>query len=211
MTQSKQTILTTISAAAILMLGAIQNSAMAYPQQKQEYSGNDQNKMMMMQPGLYAFGTISSLQNDENGNPTWIVSGLWEGRLLMDNKTQGEGANQSTSTATATNATAATDSLPNAAFNSKFNMVTTNGSAKHDHKIYNFKLVDMSNPNNTTSVFNGTATITMKDGPVDDISISVKRIDNNVISIWTDPTKINNHFGNTPIFGTIEKLIKVEK
>jgi hypothetical protein len=104
MMQSKQTILTTISAAAILMLGAIQNSAMAYPQQKQEYSGNDQNKMMMMQPGLYAFGTISSLQNDENGNPTWIVSGLWEGRLLMDNKTQGEVANQSTSTATATNA-----------------------------------------------------------------------------------------------------------
>ena len=210
MMQSKQTILTTISAAAILMLGAIQNSAMAYPQQKQEYSGNDQNKMMM-QPGLYAFGTISSLQNDENGNPTWIVSGLWEGRLLMDNKTQGEVANQTTSTATATNATAATDSLPNAAFNSKFNMVTTNGSAKHDHEIYNFKLVNMSNPNNTTSVFNGTTTITMKDGPVDDISISVKRIDNNVISIWTDPTKINNHFGNTPIFGTIEKLIKVEK
>jgi hypothetical protein len=211
MMQSKQTILITISAAAILMLGAIQNSAMAYPQQKHEYSDNDQNKMMMMQPGLYAFGTISSLQNDENGNPTWIVSGLWEGRLLMDNKTQGGGTNQTTSTATATNDTAATDSLPNAAFNSKFNMVMTNGSAKHDHEIYNFKLVNMSNPNNTTSVFNGTATITMKDGPVDDISISVKRIDNNVISIWADPTKINNHFGNTPIFGTIEKLIEVEK
>jgi hypothetical protein len=30
----------------------------------------------MMRPGLYAFGTIASLQNDENGNPTWIVSGL---------------------------------------------------------------------------------------------------------------------------------------
>jgi hypothetical protein len=211
MMQSKQTILIAISAAAIMTLGAIQNSAMAYPQQKQEYSNNDQNKMMMMQPGLYAFGTISSLQNDENGNPTWIVSGLWEGRLLMDNKTQGGGANQTTSTATATNATAATDSLPNAAFNSKFNMVMTNGSAKHDHEIYNFKLTSMSNPNNTTSVFNGTATITMKQGPVENVPVSIKRIDNNVISIWADPTKVNNHFGNTPIFGTIEKLIKVEK
>src|ERR671924_1804157 len=129
MMQSKRTILIAISAAAILTLGAIQNSAMAYLQQKQEYSNNDQNKrMMIMQPGLYAFGTISSLQNDENGNPTWIVSGLWEGRLLMDNKTQGGGANQTTSTATGTNATAATDSLPKAAFNSKFNMVMTNGS-----------------------------------------------------------------------------------
>ena len=212
MMQSKRTILIAISAAAILTLGAIQNSAMAYLQQKQEYSNNDQNKrMMIMQPGLYAFGTISSLQNDENGNPTWIVSGLWEGRLLMDNKTQGGGANQTTSTATATNATAATDSVPKAAFNSKFNMVMTNGSAKHDHEIYNFKLTSMSNPNNTTSVFNGTATITMKQGPVENVPVSIKRIDNNVISIWADPTKVNNHFGNTPIFGTIEKLIKVEK
>jgi hypothetical protein len=196
-----------IVSAAILVSGAMQSSAMAYPQQKQGYSHHDK----MMQPGLYAFGTIASLQNDENGNPTWIVSGLWEGRLSMDNKTQDGGANQTSSTSTTANATAATGSLPNATFNSKFNMVMTNGSAMHDHKIYNFKLVNMSNPNNTTSVFNGTATITMKDGPVDDISISVKRIDNNVISVWVDPTKINNHFGNTPIFGTIEKLIKVEK
>ena len=196
-----------IVSAAILVSGIIQNNAIAYPQQKQGYSHDDK----MMKPGSYAFGTIASLQNDENGNPTWIVSGLWEGRLSMDNKTQDGGANQTSSTSTTANATAATGSLPNATFNSKFNMVMTNGSAMHDHKIYNFKLVNMSNPNNTTSVFNGTATITMKDGPVDDISISVKRIDNNVISVWVDPTKINNHFGNTPIFGTIEKLIKVEK
>jgi hypothetical protein len=58
---------------------------MAYPQQKQGYSHHDK----MMRPGLYAFGTIASLQNGENGNPTWIVSGLWEGSLSMDNKAQG--------------------------------------------------------------------------------------------------------------------------
>jgi hypothetical protein len=49
--------------AAILVLGAIQSSALAYPQQKQGYSPHNK---MMMQPGLYA---IASLQNDENGNP----------------------------------------------------------------------------------------------------------------------------------------------
>src|SRR5215216_2408251 len=99
MIQSKQTILIAVSA-AILVLGAIQNSAMAYsyPQQEQGYS--HQNKMM--QPGLYAFGTIASLQNDENGNPTWIVSGLYKASLSMNNKTQDE---------------AATGSLPNATLN----------------------------------------------------------------------------------------------
>jgi hypothetical protein len=198
-----------IVSAAILMLGAIQSSAMAYPYSQQKQGGYSHHGKMMMKPGLYAFGTIASLQNDENGNPTWIVSGLWKGSLSMDNKTQGGGANQTITTTT--NTTAATASLPNATFNSKFNMVMTNGSAKHDHEIYNFKLTSMSNPNNTTSVFNGTATITMKQGPVENVPVSIKRIDNNVINIWVDPTKVNNHFGNTPIFGTIEKLIKVEK
>jgi hypothetical protein len=67
----------------------------------------------MTQPGLYAFGTIACLQNDENGDPTWIVSGLWEGSLSMDNKTQGGAGNQTSTTA---NATAKTGSLPNATF-----------------------------------------------------------------------------------------------
>jgi hypothetical protein len=88
---------------------------------------------------LYAFGTIASLQNDENGNPTWIVSGLWEGSLSMDKKAQGGGGNQSNTPA---NATAATASLPNATFHTKFNMVMTNGSAMRYHEIYDFTLAD---------------------------------------------------------------------
>jgi hypothetical protein len=72
MMQSKLLSLLFIVSEAILVSGAIQSSAMAYPQQKQGYSHHDK----MMRPGLYAFGTIASLQNDENGNPTWIVSGL---------------------------------------------------------------------------------------------------------------------------------------
>ena len=204
MMQSKLLSVLFILCAAILVSGAIQSSAMAYPQQKQGYSHHDK----MMQPGLYAFGTIASLQNDENGNPTWIVSGLWEGSLSMDNKAQVGGGNQSNIPA---NATAAMASLPNSTFHSKFNMVMTNGSAMHDHEIYDFTLADMSMPNNSTVIYNGTATITMRQGPEPDVQISVKTMDNNVVSIWVDPTKINNHFGNTSIFGTIEKLVRVEK
>ena len=185
------TISLTVSA-AILVSGIIQSNAIAYPQQKQGYSHDD----MIMKPGSYAFGTIASLQNDENGNPTWIVSGLYKASLSMNNKTQGG---------------AATGSLPNATVDSKFNMVMTNGSAMHDHEIYDFTLTDMSMPNNSTSVFNGTATITMRQGPVPDVPLSIKAMDNNAVSIWVDPTKINNHFGNTSIFGTIEKLVRVEK
>jgi hypothetical protein len=208
MMQSKLLLVLFTVSAMMLVSGAIQNSAMAYPQQKQGYSHHNK---MMMQPGLYAFGTIASLQNDENGNPTWIVSGLWKGSLSVDNKTQGGEGNQTIATTTV-NATAATaGSLPNATFNSKFNMVMTNSSAFHDHEIYDFRLTDMTMPNNSTTFYNGTATVTMRQGPVPNVPVSIKSMESNVISIWADPTKINNHFGSTPIFGIIQKLLTVEK
>lgn len=183
-----------IASAALLISGAIQNSVMAnqYSQQEQGYSHHDK----MIKPASYALGTIASLQNDENGNPIWIVSGHYKGSISMINKTQDGNA---------------TGSLPNATLNAKFSMVMTNGSAMHDHRIYNFTLTGMSMPNNSTTVFNGTATMTMRQGPVPDVPLSIKAMEDNVVSIWVDPTKVQNHFGNTPIFGTIEKLIEVHK
>lgn len=35
----------------------------------------------VLEPGNYAAGTQASLQNDESGNPTWIVSGHWKASL----------------------------------------------------------------------------------------------------------------------------------
>jgi hypothetical protein len=90
-------------------------------------------------------------------------------------------------------------------------MVMTNGSAMHDHEISDFTLTDISMPDNSTRIYNGTMTITMKQGPVSDVPISIKEMDSNAVSIWIDPTKINNHFGTTPIYGVIAKLLKVEK
>jgi hypothetical protein len=192
--QSKLLSILIILSSTILVSGAIQNTSMAfqYSQQKEGYSYHDK----MMKPGSYAFGTIASLQNDKNGNPTWIVSGLYKGSVSVHNETE-QGATKS--------------SLPNTTLNAKFSMVMTNGSAMHEHSIYDFKLTNMSMPNNSTTVYNGTATVTMRQGPVSGVPMSIKAMDNNAISVWIDPTKIQNHFGNTPIFGTIEKLIEVAK
>jgi hypothetical protein len=81
----------------------------------------------------------------------------------------------------------------------------------HEHRIYDFKLTGMTMPNNSTIVYNGTVTITMRQGPITNVPISIKAMGNNAISVWIDPTKIQDHFGDTPIFGTIEKLIEVTK
>jgi hypothetical protein len=43
----------------------------------------------------------------------------------------------------------------------------------------------------------------MKDGPVADVPVEIKVMDNHAISISLDGAKTNNHFGDTPIYGTI--------
>lgn len=164
------------------------NDAAAYPKQKgyHHYDGP-----AALKPGQYAAGTIASLQNDEGGNPTWIVSGHWKA---------------------ATNVSAVEDNqLPTGGFKAVLDMVMTNGSAMHKHQIYNFTLTDMSMPDNTTMTYNGTATITMRDGPVHDVPISAKVMEGNVLSIWLDPSRLDNHFGDTPIYGTVTKAIDVMK
>jgi hypothetical protein len=159
----------------------------------------------IIQPGLYASGTIASLQNDKDGKPAWVVSGLWRGSL-----TNMSSAGMMSSSS-ANNTTTSQKNLPTATFNTVFEMVMLNGSALHKHQISNFTLTGMSMPNEKTIVSNGTATITMKEGPVNDVPISIRTFDDNVISIWVDPAKTMNHFGNTPIYGTIIQDVLVRK
>ena len=114
------------------------------------------------------------------------------------------------SSSSANNTTSKTN-LPTATFNSVFDMVMLNGSASHKHQISNFTLIGMSMPDKKTVVYNGTATITMKEGPVNGVLISIRTLNDNVISIWVNPAKTMNHFGNTPIYSTITQEVVIRK
>ena len=196
-----------ISTIVVLASATASENSMAYPQ-KESYNYEPHE---VMKPGEYAAGTVASIQNDEKSNSTWVVSGVWKGSLIMDKSKediQNNNATNSTSAMTTLNTTA---KLPTASFEAIFNMIMTNGSAMHKHSIYDFILTEMTMPDNKTSVFNGTATITMKNVPVQSVPISIKILGGNIISIWADPTKLNNHFGNTPIFGTVMKDVIIKK
>jgi hypothetical protein len=177
-TKSAITIATSIIIAGVLIANNQNNQVMAYPRGYEK--------------GNTTFGTIASIQNDENGNPSWIVSGHWKGNLL-NNQSQSNSTSQGN-----------TSSSPlGSVFNTSFKMVKLNGTAAHNHTITNFVLSNMSMPNNMTRIFNGTATASLKEGPVTDIPTSIRIMGDKVISIWLDPSKVNNHFGNTPIYGTV--------
>ncbi len=182
------------SSSGMTMMLSPPPSSSSYSVQQQHGGIPAQNDII--QPGLYARGTIASLQNDKDGKPAWLVSGIWRGSLTN---------------MTSNTMSSLLKNLPTATFNAVFNMVMLNGSALHKHQISNFILIGMSMPNEKTVVYNGTATITMKEGQVNDVPLSIRTLDDNVISIWVDPAKTMNHFGNTPIYGTIIQDVLVRK
>jgi hypothetical protein len=186
------------------------NSFMVYAQEIMGIpsGGLGMQPQQPQQPGEYASGTIASIQNDKDGMPTWLLSGAWQGAIINTDE------QQSTVDKSAFSTSINGDSdmnLPNAIFEANFDMVMLNGSSLHQHSIYNFTLLDISLTNDNNYLVNGTATISMKDSPINDVQISIKTLNNNVISIWTDPNKINDHFGNTPIYGQIIQDIIIKK
>ena len=123
-------------------------------------------------------GGITSLQNDPSDNTTtWILGGVYKLENLSSEAP---------------------------IFNASFYMVKTDGNSSHSHEIYdlflNTPIID--NPTSNSTHINGTTTVTMKDGPITNVPTNITLLGNNAINIWLDPSKVNNHFGDSPIYGT---------
>ena len=129
-------------------------------------------------------GSISSISNDpSNSSTAWIITGVYKMENVKTSPT----------------------------FNSTFYMIKTDGTSKHTHSIYDFKLNadPIVNTSNNFTLFNGTSTVTMKEGPVNDVPTQIALLGDNAFYILLEPTKVNNHFGNGPIYGN-QHLICVE-
>ena len=124
-----------------------------------------------------------------SSNNDWILSGHWVSSVNKADPTD-------------------------ASFFSIFKMVMTNGSSPHIHKISNATINNVSQQGNNT-IFNGTVSITMKEGPVNNVPTKVTIANNSTIAISIDPSKTGNHFGDSPIYGLIHnykdgiKMIKM--
>jgi hypothetical protein len=169
------TLLTTTLASSII-LSQVSYNTTATPQQLRNEN--------------FTFGAISSIQNDENGKPDWIITGHWKTNLLSENASKKVTGNT-------------TSPFERSPFDAQMEMIRLNGTAGHTHTITNFVLANMSQPNNITKVFNGTSTASMREGPVTDIPITIRIMGDKVISIWLDPSRVENHYGNTPIYGIV--------
>jgi hypothetical protein len=84
-------------------------------------------------------------------------------------------------------------------------MVRLNGSAMHNHEISNFAQVGEATFNGDTNstTITGTATITLREGPVQNVRTTIEIAQDKVIAISPDPAAVENHFGDTPIYGIV--------
>ena len=140
-------------------------------------------------------GDFASIQNNEEGVPAWIVAGNWTMNL--------SGPLQNSSSSPSADATS---------FDGSIRMVQLNGSAPHEHQLSNFSQTNSAyNATSNSTTFNGTMTVTLRDGPHPDVPASIKIMQDKTISVWFDPASVDNHFGNTPIFGLIQQDIVIKK
>jgi hypothetical protein len=127
-------------------------------------------------------GSLTSLQHDATtGKTNWIISGVYK----MNNI-----------------------NTANPMFNATFYMMKTDGTAPHKHTVSDFKISGKPVVANNSTTFNGTSTVTMKEGPVKDVPTSIKFTDGSGFSLWFDPSKTKSHFGNTVIYGTQHLICK---
>jgi hypothetical protein len=120
-------------------------------------------------------GTFNYTQTDASGNPGWINTGNWSISGL--------------------NSTSVT-------FDAVIDMAKPNGSAAHENEVNDLAVSGLlTNPDGST-VIEGTTTITMREGPVTEEPTRIT-LDENTISVYFDPAKIDDHFGNQSITGSL--------
>jgi hypothetical protein len=133
-------------------------------------------------------GPITSVQLDENGEPSWIQSGIWVMRML------GSGGNQ-------------TGADQNVQFIARMAMVMPDGTAMHMHSIYGFEASDISQEGSDT-VINGTATVTLREGPTPDVPVTLQISNNTVLAMFIDPEAVDAHFGEGPVYGLMSPFTR---
>jgi hypothetical protein len=142
---------------------------------------------------------ISSIQNDEQGQPAWIVAGHWMMEMASQNDT------------TTSNTTGSISNI--VGFDATLQMVRLNGSAMHTHDISNFTQTGdatFDSSTNSTTI-TGTLTITLREGPVHDVPTTIEIAQDKVIAISPDPAAVENHFGDTPIYGIVVSPEMIEQ
>ena len=127
-------------------------------------------------------GEIGSIQAAHEGTFAWSTAGDW--MVQLDGPLEGRAEPKIQS------------------FNATIHMVRLDGNVLHEHRIYNFNQSSVAQVGDDMTTFNGTMTVTLREGPKENVSGYIQLLGDS-ISIWVDPRAVQEHFGSTPIHGVV--------
>ena len=136
----------------------------------------------------YVFGPLGGVATNDSENIDWVLTGNWRSILTNDMVTNA-------------NDIAMLNNQTSGAFRAAIEMIKPDGTDRHTHTLTDFVVVNVakSSENNST-VFNGTSTISLQDGPAVDIPTTIERSSNgDVFVITIDPESVDYHFGKSPL------------
>ena len=141
----------------------------------------------MNEKGL-GYGQIIGMVQDNTGKTEWLISGHFKTNVI--NTTQFSETNK-------------------ALFDATLHMVKPDGIEKHMHEISNFVLKESTKEDNMP-VYKGTVTVTMKNSSVNEVPITIKVDNHEVVNVMLDQSKLQNHFGDKPLFGIVFEPMKLQ-
>ena len=127
-------------------------------------------------------GEIGSIQGAQQQLFAWSTAGDW--MMQLDGPLIGRAEPQVQS------------------FNATIHMVRLDGNVLHEHEISNFTQHSVSHTGDAITTFNGTFSVSMREGIVNDVPGYIQ-FTGDLVNIWLNPTVLENHFGTTPIQGMV--------
>jgi hypothetical protein len=164
------------------------SSTGAVPETSQNFANNTETTLGEPLPSqtqsntTMLSGEIGSIQSAHQGEFSWSTSGEWT--MQLDGPLTGRPDPQIES------------------FNATIHMVRLDGNLLHQHEISNFNQSSVTHLGDAVTTFNGTMTVTLREGPVENVSGYIQLVGDS-IAVFVDPRAVDEHFGPTPIHGAV--------
>ena len=144
---------------------------------KGDHMMTDGDGHMMSAKSATLKGNIASIQQDSDGRPAWIQSGIWILHRLHDGSIS---------------------------FTARINMVAADGTSPHMHVISRFVANGTSDKGGIYAI-SGTATVSIKRSSVEKVPLTIRVFNGAAIAIQIDEKAPGGHFGGSPIYGTVNQ------
>lgn len=149
----------------------------------------------------HVFGSLVGITANETGKVDWVMSGTWKS-ILTNN------------TVNNINENITQNNQPSREFKAAIEMIKLDGNGRHTHALTDFVVLNTtSTDNGIYTNYNGTSTISLRDGPAVDVPTTIQKSNNDSVFIMTiNPESVDYHFGKSPlIYGisTNPEFIKI--